>query len=72
MDSSVARVGSNVREYVVRNQEFVIGFLKEVRACSAELCDKNGILGYFVPHINIFLFEPFTDICTSCRNTLLY
>ena len=34
--------------------------------------DKNGHLLGFVPHPHFCLFDPFTNICTSFRNTLLF
>ena len=41
--------------------------------CSAKkYVTKMEIFGGFLPHKYIFLFDPFTNICTSLRNILLY
>ena len=40
-------------------------------ACSAKNPDKNGHLLGLVPHTSFCLFDPFMNICTSFRSTLL-
>ena len=41
------------------------------KACSAELCDKKTVFEVRTIY-RYYLLKPFTNICNSCRNTILY